>query len=141
MLNTLETIGFQPKIINIIRSFLMERKTFLALNGFESRHYQLEHGLPQGSPLSPLLYLIYNNSLLTIPDSQTNSVGLGFVDNIILMTVAVNPYELRQKTQKMAVAQIKWAEKHGTIFDVKKSKWMLFSPSRKFDKLTIDFGD
>lgn len=94
MIHTLEQLGFHPTLVKIIHSFLSERKTFLAFNGFESKHFSLTHGLPQGYPLSPLLYLIYNNSLLSIPKVLTNSTGSGFVDDVILMTAAVNPYGL-----------------------------------------------
>lgn len=69
MLWTLETQGFPPQLINIIHSFLSQRATLLSFNSFESKNYKLNDRLPQGSPLSPLLYLLYNNSLLSIPDT------------------------------------------------------------------------
>lgn len=58
MLQILETLGFPPELINIIYSFLTGRETFLSFNGYESVNFPLKHGLPQGSPLSPLLYLL-----------------------------------------------------------------------------------
>lgn len=90
MIQTLETQGFHPQLINVINSFLSNRETCLSFNGFESHAFKLTHGLPQGSPLSPLLYLLYNNSLLVIPDTIQHSTSLGFVDDVILVTAAVN---------------------------------------------------
>lgn len=55
MIQTLETQGFPPALINVIHSFLTGRNTYLAFRGFESGKFPLTHGLPQGSLLSPLL--------------------------------------------------------------------------------------
>ncbi|MBW0497542.1 hypothetical protein O181_037257 [Austropuccinia psidii MF-1] len=53
-----------PYIIEIIISFLSNRHTQLWLNEFISKLFPIKQGLPQGSPLSVTLYLIYNSSLL-----------------------------------------------------------------------------
>lgn len=90
MIHTLEMQGFPPQLINIITSFLSQRETYLSFNGFDSQKFKLDHGLPQGSPLSPLLYLLYNNLLLRIADTHKLSTGLGFVDDVVLITSAID---------------------------------------------------
>lgn len=72
MLQTLETQGYHPQLLNIIHSFLTGREIFLSFNGFNSETFNLDHGFSQGSPLSPLLYLLYNNTLLDILDAIPN---------------------------------------------------------------------
>lgn len=71
MLKILETQGFPPDLIALIKSFLTNRETHLSFNGQNSSNFSLNHGLPQGSPLSPLLYLLYNNQLLALADTHT----------------------------------------------------------------------
>lgn len=130
MIRILETLVFPPDLVNVIKSFLTERRTYLSFNEFDSKEFSLNHGLPQGSPLSPLLYLLYKNHLLELADTQPQSTTLGFVDDVVLLTVATNQHELSRKTQALAHSQIDWASRHGAIFDTRKSKWVIFSPKK-----------
>lgn len=85
MIQTLKAQGFLPELINIIQSFLDERETYLSFNGFDSEPFSISHGLPKGSPLSPLLYLLYNNSLMAPTETQTHTPSLGFIDDVVLI--------------------------------------------------------
>lgn len=67
--------------------------------------------------------------------------SLGFVDDVVLITTAMNHHELSTKVQALANKQIAWAAEHGAIFDAQKSKWMVFQPSSTQVEVTIDFGD
>lgn len=58
LLKILEKKGFNTQTLNLLNTFLSDRKTTLSFNSFESHPYDLTHGIPQGSPLSPLLYLL-----------------------------------------------------------------------------------
>src|ERR1700730_13552341 len=67
-------------IINIIQSFLSGRTTQLRFNGTTTATINTPTGIPQGSPLSPILYMIYNADLLEI--TKTPDLALGFIDDI-----------------------------------------------------------
>ena len=71
-----------PKeITDWVLSFLSNRKTCMRFNGITTDPISTPTGIPQGSPLSPILYILYNSDLLEIPKQR--QLGLGFVDDIL----------------------------------------------------------
>jgi hypothetical protein len=80
-------------LILIIADFLQDRSTSIWLDDFISKTHHLEIGLPQGSPLSVILYIIYNNSLLIKDFSLIfDRVSIGYVDDVVHL-VAANSFE------------------------------------------------
>jgi hypothetical protein len=59
-----QSLGFPPEICGWISSFLSNRTVWLHFNSFISEDIDLELGTPQGSPISPVLSIIYASPLL-----------------------------------------------------------------------------
>lgn len=102
LLDTLAKKGINKEILNVIHKFLTNRNTKLTFNGYESDAFTLTHGLPQGSPLSPLLYLLYNTTLLEIADTTDHAEALGFIDYVVLLTSANDTHRLKSQMQTLA---------------------------------------
>ena len=87
LLYILERKGFPAWIIQIVQSFLTARKTQIVFTGHESEWIQTQTGIPQGSPLSPILFLFFISELLEdFQRIHSDTLAFGFVDNTNLIT-------------------------------------------------------
>lgn len=63
LIEKLRNIGVEGVLLNCIRDFLVGRKMCVAVSGNRSSTRQVLSGVPQGSVLGPLLFLIYVNNV------------------------------------------------------------------------------
>ncbi len=81
LLYKLEWYGVSGKVNNWIRSFLLNRNQRVVVDGISSTAVPVTSGVPQGSVLGPVLFLVYINDL---PDCIQNSTVRLFADDCIL---------------------------------------------------------
>ena len=79
----LKSLGICGNYYGLIHSFLSDRHQRVVLNGQSSKWSHIKAGVPQGSILGPLLFLVYINDL---PEGLTTSAKL-FADDTSLFSV------------------------------------------------------
>ncbi len=70
LVGKLSAYGITQEIVNWIEAFLTNRHQQVAVNGELSRMEKMKSGIPQGSVLGPLLFVIYINDLPDQLESQ-----------------------------------------------------------------------
>ena len=77
----LNQININGKLLDLFSSYLYNRQQIVVVDGQKSEKQQVKAGIPQGSRLGPLLFIIYINN---ITDSIKSDI-LIFADNTSLL--------------------------------------------------------
>ncbi len=135
LLERMEEMGLSEEVVNWTESFLSDRTTSLVFDDYASDPVQVPTGVPQGLPLSVILYLIYSSSLLEIgSDIKGKKDNIyGFIDDTALVAVSNSMEENIDKLQKLAAEGLIWAKDSASSFDI--AKYQLVHHTRRTDSV------
>ena len=106
LIKKLDSYGIGTDMIEWGQNYLAGRKQQVTVNGQESSWHEVTSGIPQGSVLGPLLFIIYINDL---PENLTSTVYL-FADDTKIFNVIRNKED--QKSLQKDLQEIeKWTDK------------------------------
>ena len=77
------SVGIGGSILSILTQFLSNRSQQVMVNGCRSKLVNDVSGVPQGSVLDPLLFLLYTSELFSILENKL----IGYADDSTLMAV------------------------------------------------------
>ena len=125
LLHNLRRLRVPTWIVRWTQSFLQDRMTTIKLQSEETELFPVYHGIPQGSPISPILYLFYNEELVR----ECNSIGYrasaaGFMDDVNILVWGPTTEGNCQTLQRLHNKCMTWAVRHGATFAQKKYKLM-----------------
>ena len=123
LLFKLRQLGLTSSLVTWIQSYLSDHKQRVVLEGCSSSWLPVKAGVPQGSILGPLLFLVYTND---ITDDITSDIHL-YCDDTSLLSVATDPVVAAQRLNDDLNTLYKWS----------KHSFMVFNPSKTVS-LTIN---
>ena len=130
-------IGLPVKLVRLLSSFLSDRTISVRVGNALSRPVALGAGTPQGSVLSPLLYLVYVNDIPINPTSKCD--GGQFADDISMWTLAKTTRVAKVRMQKSLKDLELWCSKWRIKLNVAKTQLVRFPKRRDKLELTL-FG-
>ena len=94
LLSKLNQYGIRGIGNNWFKSYLNNRTQYVSTQGFDSDTKKVKHGVPQGSVLGPLLFLIYINDL---HKAIKNSSVYHFADDTNLLNLNSSPKKIQKE--------------------------------------------
>ena len=123
LLFKLEQIGVSGNLLRWFESYLINRSCRVLLNGTTSRWLSTNAGVPQGSILGPLLFLIYTNDIV---ENIESSIYL-FADDTSLLHPIDDPIQSYELLNRDLKTLVDWAHQWRVTFNPSKTEYMLFS--------------
>ena len=114
LLIKLEAMGFSVNMLNIIKDFLSDRVMNVKVGDAVSKEKPVLSGVPQGSVLGPLLFLLFINDL---PESMKNEIKI-FADDVKMVVDPMQNQTVLSDLHELLIWESVWLLK----FNIEKCK-------------------
>lgn len=121
LMTKLSLLNLDPFVLSWINNFLTDRKQFVVINTARSQISPVLSGVPQGTVLGPLLFLIYINDL---PRCISNNIRLFADDCVIYATISSHEDQIALQTDLTAVKN--WCHKWQMSLNISKCRSVSF---------------
>jgi hypothetical protein len=127
LLQRLAARGIPSNLVRWIGAFCSNRRATILVNGHCSERTELEQaGLPQGSPLSPILFLFFNADLVQQKLDQ-NGGSIAFVDDYTAWVTGHSAEANRENIQAVIDQAMDWERRSGATFESDKTVLVHFT--------------
>ena len=130
LLHKLEFYGVRGLALNWFKSYLTTRKQYVLYNNVKSRTLDITCGVPQGSILGPLLFLIYVND---IANCLNHSKVIVFADDTTIFSSSKSIHSLYKNVNADLAELSNWFRANKLALNVNKSNYMLFRSNATLD--------
>jgi ribonuclease HI len=131
--------GVGGNMLKWIKSYLFNRRARVSLNQRSSKKFLLRHGVPQGGVLSPTLFLLFINDLVSeLPRGVKAAL---YADDLVLWCKEEHATTATYRMQEAIDKLTAWAEDWCVMINKEKSSTTLFTLSSKQKAGTVRMGD
>ena len=127
LLLKMEKYGIRGQALSLLKSYLQNRQHSVKLNNVKSSFLTLNIGVPQGSVLGPLMFLLYINDL---PNFTNFNVKL-FADDTFLSLDSKNYKNLQKNVNEELKVVHTWLTNNKLSLNISKTKYMVVSNKKE----------
>lgn len=141
LLRKMELYKLNQNTLKWFRSYLTDRKQKVSFKNAQSDYENVKYGVPQGSILGPLLFLLFVNDL----PLHTNVMTDLYADDATIYDIRTSKEEIERKLQTAVINLASWCKKNGMVINTDKTKAMIITTrqrrSRIDDNIQIFLND
>ena len=128
LLRKLFAYGIRGVGLNLISNYLSDRQQFVHVNNSKSSLVQLSCGVPQGSILGPLLFILYINDLAFISNKL---LSIFYADDCNLFIKGSDTHHMAASMNLELNDILKWINCNKLSLNIKKTQCILFKSKTK----------
>ena len=135
LLRKLTKFDFNKEAITMMQSYFKNRQHVVKCSDFCSKEFNVNYGVPQGSVLGPLCFILYVNDLIECITENTPAKIIMYADDTVLLVENENPSLATDQMQDVVDSVSRWCQVNKMTVNAKKTKHMLVL--RKNDCLDV----
>lgn len=120
----LSKIGMSNRTLNLLKSYMTERTQSVQINKKKSKPLLINHGVPQGSVLGPILFLIYINDIGSL---GTRGKIISFADDTVIVFHEKDWRSTYKEAEHGLGLLQNWLKRNSLTLNVNKTKYLTFS--------------
>ena len=133
LIQKLKYYGIKNKTLNWLTSYLTNRKQYVQFNNTQSTLCQISTGVPQGSILGPLLFIIYINDFAYVSNFFRS---IHYADDTSLIHTPPRNKDIDDSLINSELSKIHtWLSANKLSLNVAKTKYMIFATTKKKAKV------
>ena len=118
--------------MNWFKSYLQDREQSVFINGHESQRKIIKYGVPQGSILGPLLFILYINDFVNASDILHKVL---FADDTNLLLSHKSPHVLQELVNKELEKVDTWFKCNKLSLNINKTNYIIFRSIRNLNNI------
>ena len=131
LLKKLQKLGFTGNLLKLLQNYLTNRRQSTSANGYVSELENITCGIPQGSTVGPLMYIIYVNDIISSIKSCKYYL---YADDTVIYTSGNLDLCTQRITEDLSLFKL-WCNRNKLTLNVKKTKYTIFGLKSKTKRI------